>query len=138
MRSSNFDVLDEAIERLETMSLGELRQLWSERFGLPPPLRSPDTLRHLLGWKLQAEAHGGLSLEVRNALKASAAVKVSRLSDGARLSREWQGRRYDVERTGEGFKYDGQLYRSLSEVARVITGVRWNGPRFFGLRKETA
>ena len=138
MVRSNYDDLEEAVERLETMSLGELRQMWAEHFGPPPPLRSPDTLRHLLGWKLQAAAYGGLSLETRNALKASAPVKVSRLSDGARLTREWQGRRYDVERTADGFRYDGELYRSLSEVARVITGVRWNGPRFFGLRKDAA
>ena len=138
MVRSNYDDLDEAVERLEAMSLGELRQMWAEHFGPPPPLRSPDTLRHLLGWKLQAAAYGGLSLETRNALKAPAPVKVSRLSDGARLTREWQGRRYDVEHTADGFRYDGELYRSLSEVARVITGVRWNGQPFFGLRKAAA
>jgi hypothetical protein len=134
----SLDELEQLLGDLDAMTLEQLRQVWRERFGQPPRLRSPDTLRHLIGWRLQTEAFGGLSLETRNALKARAPVRTSRLSDGAKLSREWKGRRYDVERTSDGFIYDGARYRSLSEVARVITGVRWNGPRFFGLRKEAA
>lgn len=130
--------LDELLDDLDAMSLGELRKVWRDRFGQPPQLRSADILRHLIGWRLQAESLGGLSLETRNVLNAKAQPKTSRLSDGAKLSREWKGRRYDVERTSDGFIYAGAAYRSLSEVARVITGVRWNGPRFFGLRKEAA
>lgn len=132
----SLDDLERLLSDLDAMTLSQLRQAWSQRFGQPPRLRSPDTLRHLIGWRLQSEAFGGLSLETRNALRARAQVRNSRLSDGAKLSREWKGRRHDVERTSDGFSYDGASYRSLSEVARVITGVRWNGPRFFGLRKE--
>jgi hypothetical protein len=134
----NLDELERLLSNLDAMTLSQLRQVWSQRFGQPPRLRSPDTLRHLIGWRLQSEAFGGLSLETRNALKARAQVRNSRLSDGAKLSREWKGRRHDVERTSDGFSYEGARYRSLSEVARVITGVRWNGPRFFGLRKEAS
>jgi hypothetical protein len=132
------DDLEQLLSALGAMPLSELRQLLRQRFGEPPRLRSPDTLRHLIGWRLQAEAFGGLSLETRNALKARGQQRTSRLSDGAKLSREWKGRRHDVERTSDGFIYDGARYRSLSEVARLITEVRWNGPRFFGLRKEAA
>lgn len=132
------DELEQLLGALNAMPLSELRQVWRQRFGEPPRLRSPDTLRHLIGWRLQSDAYGGLSLETRNALKARGQPRISRLSDGAKLSREWKGRRYEVERTSDGFIYEGARYRSLSEVARSITGVRWNGPRFFGLRKEAA
>ena len=56
------------------------------------------------------------------------------LEPGSRLAREWRGVRHDVEVVEEGILYRGKVYSSLSEVARHITGVRWNGPRFFGLR----
>lgn len=58
------------------------------------------------------------------------------LTPGVRITREYRGRRCDVEVLADGFLYEGQAYDSLSEIAREITGVRWNGPRFFGLRKE--
>ena len=60
------------------------------------------------------------------------------LTPGTRISREWRGRTCDVEVTADGFLYDGHAYASLSEIARAITGIRWNGPRFFGLRKVKA
>jgi hypothetical protein len=73
------------------------------------------------------------------AIKAKPSTKTkTRLSEGARISREWQGRRYDVQATDEGYLFDGKRYRSLSHVARAITGVRWSGPRFFGLRQDAA
>lgn len=131
--------LPELFAAMDAMALDELRQVWRRHLGPPPPLRSADILRQLLGWRLQAAAHGGLSLETRNELRGLAGrLKAARLSDGARLTREWKGRQYDVERTSEGYRYDGRTYRSLSQVARAITGVRWNGPRFFGLRQGAA
>jgi hypothetical protein len=126
----------EQVRALETLGLEALRDVWRARYGAPPKLRSPDLLRHLLAWRIQADAEGGLPAAVRKELGRKGEKRDVRvaLAEGARLSREWQGRRYDVAAVAAGYAYDGRSYRSLSEVARVITGVRWNGPRFFGLR----
>ena len=130
-----------AVRQLETLSLQELRVRWGDLYGLPcPRLRSSELLRRLLAWRLQAEAEGGLDRETRRILlgKAKAKAPGPVLTPGVRLSREWRGRVCDVEVVGHGFLYEGKPYASLSEVAREITGVRWNGPRFFGLRKDAA
>lgn len=121
---------------LVALDLEGLRAEWRRRYGAPPTLRSPDLLRHILAWKIQADRLGGLDAGLKRALKAqgSAKPKTERLGEGALISREWQGRRYDVRATADGYLYDGRPYRSLSQIARQITGVRWNGPRFFGLR----
>jgi hypothetical protein len=126
---------------LATLTLQELRVRWCGLYGLPcPKLRSVDLLRRLLAWRLQAEAEGGLDRESKRILlsKVKAKAPGPMLTPGVRLSREWRGRVCDVEVVGEGFVYEGRAYASLSEVAREITGVRWNGPRFFGLRKDAA
>ena len=121
---------------LEGLDLEALRDIWRKRYGAPPMLRSCDLLRHLLAWRLQTERLGGLAPQVRQLLrrKASTVRPKTALTVGTKLSREWQGRRYDVVSKDGGFACDGRDYKSLSEVARAITGVRWNGPRFFGLR----
>jgi hypothetical protein len=127
------------VRALEALNLEGLRAEWRRLYGPPLKLRSPDLLRRLLAWRIQADHLGGLSPTVLAALKAKTpSVTKTRLSEGVRISREWQGRRYDVQATDDGYLFNGKPYRSLSEVARVITGVRWNGPRFFGLRQEAA
>lgn len=126
---------------LGTLTLQELRVRWCRAYGLPcPKLRSADLLRRLLAWRLQAAAEGGLDRDTRRILlsKTKAKAPGPMLTPGVRLTREWRGRVCDVEVVGDGFLYEGRAYASLSEVAREITGVRWNGPRFFGLRKEAA
>jgi len=125
---------------MAALGLEDLRAAWRARYGAPPALRSPDMLRHILAWRIQAERFGGLDPAVRQALGRNGATRdlTAGLAQGARISREWRGRRYDVETVAGGYAYDGQTYRSLSEVARAITGVRWNGPRFFGLRGPEA
>ena len=126
---------------LGTMSLQELRVRWCNLYGLPcPKLRSADLLRRLLAWRLQAEAEGGLDRGTRRVLTSKARAKSPgpMLTPGVRLSREWRGRVCDVDVVAKGFMYEGKPYASLSEVAREITGVRWNGPRFFGLRTDAA
>jgi len=126
----------ENVRRLQGLSLEALRGEWRERIGAPPKLRSPELLRLLLAWRIQAEAFGDLDRETRQGLKSKAAPSAKpKLQTGLRLTREWQGRRYEVEVVGEHFVFAGRTFRSLSEVAREITGTRWNGPRFFGLRR---
>lgn len=125
----------------ETMSLQQLRQAWCNRYGKPhPPMRSPRLLAHLLAWRVQADVMGGLDKKTRTAVQGTSKPKAPGpvLTAGVRISREWRGRVCDVEVVADGFLFEGKAYASLSEIASTITGVRWNGPRFFGLRKAVA
>jgi hypothetical protein len=130
------------IAALEGLGLEALRSEWRARYGAPPPLRSPELLGMILAWRIQAEAEGGLGAETRRALRRPVAAggrTTPRPSSGTKLVREWQGVRHEVTVLPEGgFLYRGERFRSLSQVARAITGTRWNGPRFFGLRDEEA
>lgn len=122
------------ITMLETATLDELRAEWGRRYGAPPRLRSPDLLRRILAWRIQAELEGGLDRTTRRLLHSEGAARETRLAAGSLIAREWKGVRHEVEAVDDGFIYDGRRWKSLSEVARAITGARWNGPRFFGLR----
>ena len=129
------DRVEAEVARLAGLPLGGLREAWPARFGPVPKLRSPELLALMLSWRLQAEALGGLDAETRKLLKRPPPKRAGpQLPPGARLVREWEGERHEVEVLDEGVSYRGDTYTSLSEVARTITGVRWNGPRFFGLR----
>jgi hypothetical protein len=129
----------DAAAALEGLGLDALRSEWRVRYGAPPLLRSPELLAMMLAWRIQAEAEGGLDAETRRALRrpVAKARAAPRPSAGTKLVREWQGVRHEVTVVGEGgFVYRGERFGSLSQVARAITGTRWNGPRFFGLRAE--
>jgi len=123
---------------LEGLGLDGLREVWRARFGAPPTLRSPEILAMMLAWRIQAERHGGLDAGVRRALRRPPPKRKSlrpELAAGTKLVREWQGTQHEVTVPVDGgFIYRGQRFGSLSQVARAITGSRWNGPRFFGLR----
>ena len=128
---------------LDPMSVEDLRALWRERLGEPPPVRSGDILRRALAEELQVRAMGrDVRLDKRLAAIASKhrighkpKVRTTAFRPGSMLIREWQGRRHEVEVARDGYIWNGQKHASLSKVARLITGVRWNGPRFFGLRE---
>ena len=134
MRS--FDPAVEAeLERISGLGLHGLRDAWPPAWGRPPRLRSADLLRRMMAWRLQAEAYGGLDAETRKLLAKGAVKPRGPVAQaGVRLVREWKGERHEAEVVEGGVLYRGERYASLSEVARVVTGVRWNGPRFFGLR----
>ena len=119
---------------------------WTEAHGHPPPKGiSRRLLEHAAAYHLQAQALGGLKPAVLRKLSRpvgsgrNGAPAASRpgprkiLPPGSRLVRNWNGRSHTVEVTDSGFLYAGRQYRSLSGVARTITGARWSGPRFFGL-----
>jgi Protein of unknown function (DUF2924) len=119
---------------------------WTSLFGRPPPKGMSRRLLELAtAYEAQARIHGGLKPAVRRKLlqaaqpAAGSSMEKSRrlalgtLSPGSRLVREWHGRSHTVEVTEDGFLYEGHRYRSLSSVARRITGARWSGRRFFGL-----
>lgn len=126
-----------AARSFERMTLEALRVEWRRRYGAPPKLRSVDLLRHLLAWRVQAQALGGLEARLVREIRAAGKARGPRrpvIDPGTRLAREWQGQLYEVEVAQCGCVHQGRAYKSLSAVARAITGTRWNGPRFFGLR----
>ena len=123
------------IAAIAAMSLAELRIEWERRYGAAPRHRAVDLIRRVLAWRIQADVHGGLDASTRRMLdKADGEIKLS-ATPGMRLAREWAGRRHEVVVIESGVVYEGRTHGSLSEVARHITGQRWNGPRFFGLRQ---
>lgn len=119
---------------LETMSLASLRDEWRRRWGPPPDMRSKRLIRHIIAWWIQAVQHGDLTADDRRRLKSTATPTLQPLQPGSRVAREYRGVVHEVIAEGRGFRYRDRDYRSLSAIAREITGVRWNGPRFFGLR----
>ena len=127
------------VRALEGLNLEGLRAQWRRRYGEPPKLRSADLLARLLSWRMQAEVFGGLDAAVtRLLLHRSIPVCGPKLVPGVRVEREWRGVRHSVDVVEGGFHWNGETYRSLSRVAGAITGGKWNGPRFFGLRDEPA
>ena len=90
----------------------------------------------MLAWRIQVAALGGLDADTKRRLRQSSPVKPAAPAPtpGSNIRREWQGVIHNVSVVTDGFVYEGHQFNSLSEIARAITGVRWNGPRFFGLR----
>ena len=139
--------LEGQIARLNNLSLEELREEWRSALGTEPPAcRSREVVRQLLAWRIQERALGGLSLDSLRRLKQLAGA-FGRNPDrqlspsplpkpGTILVREWKGALHRVEVLREGFEHEGDRFDSLSEVARKITGTRWSGPLFFGLKNE--
>ena len=128
--------ISEQVAGLSAMGLSELRTEWEERYGAPPKHRAPDLLRRVLAWRIQADAFGGLDAPTVRLLGNEKAPLMIAKQPGTRLARDYAGRRHEVVVVEDGVVYDGNRYGSLSEVARIITGQRWNGPRFFGLLRE--
>ena len=122
------------VAELVDMSLTGLRAEWQRRYGSPPKHRAADLLRRVLAWRIQADAFGHLDAATWRILSNEQNVLRPTAQPGMRLAREWAGRRYEVVVIESGVVFEGQTFGSLSEVARHITGRRWNGPRFFGLR----
>ncbi len=126
----------EEVRALARLDLKGLREAWRQRYGTPPRLRSADLLARMLAWRIQAEAFGGLDVETRALLTRKSLPTITpSLTSGMRLEREWRGVKEVVEIVPGGFRWRDQTFASLSKVAQAITGVKWNGPRFFGLRE---
>lgn len=124
------------VASLQSMSLAELRTFWAVRYGAPPKVRAPNMLRQVLAWRIQADAYGGLDAATIRLLASQRAPGMIADQPGTRLAREYAGKRHEVIVLDDGVMYEDKSYGSLSEVARLITGQRWNGPRFFGLRGQ--
>ncbi|WP_454597427.1 DUF2924 domain-containing protein [Qipengyuania sp. SM2507] len=128
--------VEQLVAEIAEMDLDELRAFWRKRYGAPPPLRSIAIMQQQLAWRVQAEAYGGLDQETRRALARTGAVQAEgkHLGIGATLTRNWKGRKVEVVVEESGFRWNDELFPSLSAAATAIAGSRWNGPRFFGLR----
>ena len=140
--------VEDELDRLATMPIARLRVRYREVFRTEPPKAfGPDLLRRSMAHRIQEKAYGGLSRSAQRLLdqmmKAYAAkpngkiVLPRRIKPGSVLVREWKGRSHRVMVLADGFAYDGDVYTNLSEIAVLITGTKWNGPRFFGLRSKT-
>ena len=130
------DRIADDVEALERLDLHQLRDEWRRRYGPVASFRSPELLRLMLAWRMQASAHGGLDPETRNALARKGTIEAEgrHLGIGATLRREWRGDEVVVTVTEQGFTWGERTFRSLSAAATAIAGSKWNGPRFFGLR----
>jgi Protein of unknown function (DUF2924) len=135
------------LDRLAVMPIAQLRVRYREVLRADAPKAfGPDLLRRSIAHRLQEKAYGGLSRATQRLLdqmmKAFSAkpngkiVLPRRIKPGSVLVREWKGRSHRVMVLADGFAYDGDTYSNLSEIAGRITGTKWNGPRFFGLRSK--
>lgn len=129
--------VEQAIAVIDQLDRRECLEHWREAFGRPPPkYLSPQFMKRVLIWELQNRMLGGLSTKTERRLKLIASGKApsAAAKPGSHLVREWNGRTYQVEVVDGGFVMDGKAWRSLSAIARHITGARWSGPRFFGVQ----
>lgn len=136
------------IVALKTMPTPELKQLWRDLFDTEPSAYNRRFLENRLAYRLQELAHGGLKTATVKRLEqlgeqldgGKKRVRSRRADDrpvaGTRLIREWQGTPHEVIVQPDHFEYQGTPYKSLSSVAKAITGTIWNGWAFFGLRKS--
>jgi len=139
------------IQELQNLSREELIQKWQKIFKTKPPSQSKTTflIQHL-SWELQAKKYGGLSAPAKRQLEKLAtelaqnkelsveSISVSpkiEIKAGTKLIREYQGKKHEVTALEKGFEYKCKKYKSLSAIANEITGTRWNGKIFFGLKK---
>jgi hypothetical protein len=133
--------IDEQLGRLAAMSSAELGELWARLTNSPRPRMSPALLRLALAWEVQARATRGLSRGTQQRLDqlAAARTRTSPARPGMRLVRSWNGVAQVVTVGEDGIiTWSGKSWNSLSEVARAITGTRWSGPAFFGLKRKAA
>jgi hypothetical protein len=137
--------VSQQLETLPAIGKSELRKLWKKVFNAD----APESLRKsamipILGYRIQELAYGGLSaksakrlLELAGALETDPRAPIApgpRIKPGTRLVRQWHGQVHVVNVEENGYEYKGSSYSSLSEVAQLITGTKWSGPRFFGLK----
>ena len=146
------DTVLRQIAQIQKLPLEGLRERWRALFETEPPAYSRSLLARRLIYRLQEIQHGGLSHQARERIQQAATEhgltemgapprrapkRKESPGIGTRLVREWNGERYEVTVTREGFEFQGRTYRSLSAIARAITGTQWNGPAFFGLRRRS-
>lgn len=139
--------IDARITELEALTTADLRVEWQKLYRATPPTRlSRDLLTRGVAHRIQEQAYGGLSLSTKRRLRSLSgdcdrrgrppAAPAIVLKPGAKLVREWHEHVHTVSVLEHGFEYRGEDYRSLTQIARLITGVHWSGPLFFGISKR--
>lgn len=137
--------LEEQLANLPAMRPAQLRALWRDVWRRPAPDIGPSLLRYGIAWKLQIRFHGDAPNHVKREIEAvltrlqrgePVAPPRPSLRPGTRLIREWQGKTYAVIVLERGYEHEGRQYRSLTQVARAITGTHQSGLKFFGLRSR--
>ncbi len=135
------------LERLDELGPAGLKEEWARCHGAPAPSVTPDLLRLGIAYRLQEKQQGGLSRESKRLLRQAIAVvrqdnatapPSRRLTPGTRLVRDWHGVGHTVIVLEKGFEYDSRTWRSLTAIAKAITGSHRNGPAFFGLTGDAA
>jgi hypothetical protein len=132
---------------LPTLNKAQLLLVWKKNFSQdPPPKLRKELMVPILAYRMQEKEFGGLSHRARKRLRQIAqslgpdkrldASIAPSLKSGTRLIRSWRGEVHEVSVTDRGFEYRGQHFATLSKIAREITGTRWSGPLFFGIRKN--
>jgi hypothetical protein len=148
-RAASTDGTREALARLPLLSIEDLRAEWNRLYERTAPTRiSRELLMLAIAYRIQERTFGGLGPEVLRQLRQIAAsirergdVVIARtpcLKPGTRLLRDWHRRSHEVLVLDDGFSWQGNRYRSLSQIARAITGTRWSGPAFFGIKARTS
>ena len=144
------DPIPARLAALKTATTPDLKAQWRELFDSEPPPFNRRYLESRLAYRIQELAYGGLKLETIRRLERLGEEldggdrKKSRIRAdtmpiaGTRLIREWQGVEHAVTVTANGFEWQGRPHKSLSAIARAITGTRWNGWTFFGLKNHRA
>lgn len=144
-KRADLDALNSQLSALPEMTVPALRAEWRRLYhSQPPKLLRRDLLRLGVAWKLQERVLGGLSTTTKRQLAELtrtmsensdlAKVRTTTLKPGARVVREWNGETHEILVVEDGFEWKGKTWRSLSAIARVMTGTQWSGPRFFGLK----
>lgn len=137
--------LEQELAALGNMNPAQLRAEWRRVHRRETPPHSPDLMARAIAWKRQASLYGDLTSATRRTLDQLvrelgdgivAGPLPSTLAPGTRLVRDWNGRTLHVLVTDSGFVFEHRHYRSLTQIARHVTGARWSGPRFFGLVKR--
>jgi hypothetical protein len=147
--TGNESSLSSELAAIATMTYSELHLVWRRRYRTVPPKKmSRDILELGIAWKIQESKLGGLGAAVKRQIADLARTMEAKsdlakpraisLKSGARLLRTWEGVTHEVMVVDEGFIWTGKTWRSLSVIAREITGTRWSGPRFFGLTMTSA
>lgn len=135
--------VDRLLAQLPTMDHKELRQHWRKLLGREPShgMRRNHMIP-ILAYRAQEKAFGGLKESTVRMLRelalgiANEAQAAYRPKTGTRYVREHNGKLHEVTVLDDGFEYDGESYRSLTEIAKAITGTKWSGPAFFGLKRK--
>jgi hypothetical protein len=146
LKPTRRQAVDRLLEQLPTMDRKALLRLWRDLFDrVPSPALRRETLIPILAYRIQEKAFGGLKESTLKRLhelaedhanaKKSVIQPMIRPKIGTRYVREYNGKLHEVTELDAGYEYEGQNYRSLTEIAKIITGTKWSGPTFFGYER---